>query len=60
MEGRTPLTVRSLLIMLAEIEARYDALIRDARLRNSPEAEYWEKEKNFLNEEWRMKNEEYF
>lgn len=51
MEGRTPLTVRSLLIMLAEIEARYDALIRDARLRNSPEAEYWEKEKNFLNEE---------
>lgn len=37
--------MRHLLIMLAAIDARYDALIRDARLRNSPEAEFWEKEK---------------
>ena len=44
-KGRRPLTVRHLLIMLAEINARYDALILDARLRRSPEAEHWEREK---------------
>lgn len=41
--------MRHLLIMLAEIERRYDALILDARLRNNiQEAEHWEKEKEEL------------
>ena len=44
-EGRTPLTVRHLLIMLAEIDRRYDALILDARLRRNGAEEFWEKEK---------------
>ena len=53
--GRRPLTVRHLLIMLAAINARYDALIRDARLRDSPEVEFWEKEKRRFNREARLK-----
>ena len=49
--------MRHLLIILAVINARYDALIRDARLRNSPEAEFWEKEKE-KERLFKMKNEE--
>lgn len=47
--------MRHLLIMLAVINARYDALIRDARLRRSPEAEHWEREKEMFNREAKLK-----
>ena len=49
-EDRTPLSVRHLLIMLAEIDRRYDALILDARLRRNGAEEYWKKEK----EKWKV------
>lgn len=53
-KGQRPLTVRHLLIMLAEINARYDALILDARLRRSPEAEHWEREKEKFGREAKL------
>lgn len=46
--------MRHLLIMLAEINARYDALILDARLRRSPEAGYWEREKERFGREAKL------
>ena len=49
-DGRTPLTVRHLLIMFAEIDRRYDALILDAQLRRNGAEEYWKKEK----EKWKV------
>ncbi|MGN0049835.1 MAG: hypothetical protein ACI37N_01430 [Prevotella sp.] len=54
-DGRTPLTVRHLLIMLAEIDRRYDALILDARLRRNGAEEYWKKEK----EKWKVERLKY-
>lgn len=54
-KGRRPLTVRHFLIMLAEINARYDALILDARLRRSPEAEHWEREKEKFGRKAKLK-----